>query len=409
MSNRKQHFVWILVISWTLLALPAAHGASFDDVYAAAGDSAITDAFREGQAALNDKRWDVAADIFLEIVELGDDETGAALYWLAYAQVRGKRYRAASDTLEWLLDDYSSSQWAGDARALDIEVRTKLGRPLTPEDEANEELKLYALDGLMNSDSRRALPILEKFLQGDHSMRLKEHALFVLSQSDDPRARQVLRDMARSSEGDLRITAIEVIGLDGTAEDVALLAEIYREATDRETKVAVLEAYLVSEQTAQLVDLARNETDPELRQEAIEVLGVMEAVSELETLYASAASSQEKIFILEAYSITDEIRLLVDVARSATDPEVREQAIEGLAISDNRRAAGILVELYGESSTRRDKENILEGLMIHDAADELIRIYRSETDPQLKRDAIQMLSHMDSEQVEELLMEILDN
>jgi HEAT repeat protein len=409
MNNRKRLFVWILAVSWTLLALPAAHGASFDDVYAASGDSAATDAFRRGQAALNDKHWDVAAGIFLEIVEAGDDETGAALYWLAYAQVRGKHYRAARDTLEWLLDDYPSSQWAEDARALDIEVRGKLGEPATPEDEANEELKLYALDGLMSSDSSKALPILEKFLEGDHSMRLKEHALFVLAQSDDPRARQVLRDMARNSQGDLRVSAIEVIGLDGTAEDAALLADIYREASDTETKQAVLEAYLVSEQTGQLLDVIRSENDPELRTEAIQVLGAMEAVGELETLYASAASNQEKVVILEAYAITDNTALLVQAARNETDPEVRQQAIHGLGIVGNRETAGILLELYGASTTKQDKETIMEALMIQDAADELIQIYRSESDPELKRDAVQMLSQMDSDQVEAVLMEILED
>jgi len=409
MSNRKRHFVWILAALWMLAGPPLAHGVSFDDVYAAAGDSATTDAFRKGQAALNDKRWDTAAEIFLEIVEEGDDETGAALYWLAYAQVKGKRYRAAEDTLEWLLEDYASSQWAEDARALDIEVRGKLGKPLTPEDEANEELKLYALNGLMDSDSERALPILEKFLEGDNSVRLKEHALFVLSQSDDPRAREVLREMARNSEGDLQFRAIEVIGFDATPEDADFLGEIYRSVDDRETKQAVLHAYMVSEQVGPLLELVRTESDPELKEDAIHTLGVIEATDELEALYTSAASSEEKIMILDAYSITGRAGLLIDVARNETDPEIREQAIHGLAISDDRNAAGVLLEIYQTTSSRAVKESVLSALMVHDAADELIQIYRMETDPELKREAVQMLSHMDSNEVEELLIEILEN
>ena len=60
-----------------------------------------------------------------------------------------------------------------------------------------EELKLLALQGLQHSDPEQAVPMIEKILQGPQSPRLKQRALFVLAQSNAPRAREVLANFAR--------------------------------------------------------------------------------------------------------------------------------------------------------------------------------------------------------------------
>ena len=73
-----------------------------------------------------------------------------------------------------------------------------------------------ALNGLINSDPERAIPMLEKFLQGNQSPKLKERALFVLAQNDNPKARQVLLQIARDgSNPDLQMKAIHYLGIDG--------------------------------------------------------------------------------------------------------------------------------------------------------------------------------------------------
>ncbi len=94
---------------------------------------------------------------------------------------------------------YPKSGWQDDARALEQEIRGETGQRPDPSAEADEELKLYALNGLMGSDSKRAVPMLLKFLEGKHSPHLEEQALFVLSQSDSPEAQKVLVEVARGS------------------------------------------------------------------------------------------------------------------------------------------------------------------------------------------------------------------
>src|SRR6185295_4519060 len=100
--------------------------------------------------------------------------------------------------------------------ALDVEVRQAAGKPVSPESATDEDLKLMALQGLMNSDSDRALPLLEKLLHSSQSPKIKERALFVLTQSDSARAKQIVVDIAKgSSNPDLQMKAVHYLGVMG--------------------------------------------------------------------------------------------------------------------------------------------------------------------------------------------------
>ena len=88
------------------------------------------------------------------------------------------------------------SRWLNDARALEIAMRQRAGQPVSPEQQADEDLKLLAIQGLQQMDPEQGVPMLERVLQGNQSPRLKERALFVLAQSDSPSAQQVLTGVA---------------------------------------------------------------------------------------------------------------------------------------------------------------------------------------------------------------------
>lgn len=93
---------------------------------------------------------------------------------------------------------YAESRWLNDAKALAIEIQQAEGKPVSPEAQADEELKPLAIHGLMQSDPEKAIPLLEKLLQGTSSPRVKENALFVLLQSKSPRAREIVHEVQAS-------------------------------------------------------------------------------------------------------------------------------------------------------------------------------------------------------------------
>ena len=58
-------------------------------------------------------------------------------------------------------------------------IRQKNGKPVNPDDQADEELKLIAIHSLMQTDSDKALPMLQKLLESSQPPKIKEQALFV--------------------------------------------------------------------------------------------------------------------------------------------------------------------------------------------------------------------------------------
>ncbi len=151
------------------------------------------------------------------------------------------RQTEALTSVAELLKVYPSSRWLADARALEIQVRQRAGQPVSPEVQADEELKLFAIQGLQHQDPEQAIPMLEKLLQGTSTPRLKERALFVLAQSNAPRARQILTTVARGgSNPDLQLKAIQYIAMNGSQPNRQLLGEIYASSSDIDVKRQVL-------------------------------------------------------------------------------------------------------------------------------------------------------------------------
>ena len=70
---------------------------------------------------------------------------------------------------------------------------------MSPASQEDDELKLMALRGIMQSDPEQAYPIIEKMLAGTNSPKVKDRALFVLSQSRGARARDIIANVAKGN------------------------------------------------------------------------------------------------------------------------------------------------------------------------------------------------------------------
>ncbi|MBD3298043.1 MAG: hypothetical protein GF341_05255 [candidate division Zixibacteria bacterium] len=55
------------------------------------------------------------------------------------------------------------------------------------------------------------------------------------------------------------------------------------------------------------------------------------------------------------------------------------------------------------------KRKLLEAMFLQDNVDGLIQVAQTEKDPQLRRDAVEKLSIMDSEQAIDFLLQLLDD
>ena len=126
---------------------------------------------------------------FDRVISGNGSQAAGAMYWKAYSLARVARRPEALTTLDELIKQFPKSPWIKDAQALQLELRQASGQSVSADAQGDDELKLLALRGLMQSDPESALPVIEKMLNGSSSVRVKDRALFVVSQSRSTRGR----------------------------------------------------------------------------------------------------------------------------------------------------------------------------------------------------------------------------
>lgn len=367
--------------------------------------------YLKASKALDEQRWTAAIAGFRQIVNAKGPRTDRAMYWLAHAQFKSGRPTDALATLQDLRGRYPKSEWVDDAEAMEVEIRNSSGTPMAPERLDDEELKLIAIKSLIGSDPDRAITILEKILAASKSSdEMQERALFVLGQLHSPRAQKMLEDYARNgSNPQLQRHAIKSIAISGRRSAHGLLVEVYRQSKNRQTKSAVLEAFIISNDRARMLEIAEFETDTTLRAEAAQKLGVLGAREDLQRLYAKETSREVKDAIIQGMFIASDLEGLSRLARSEPDAQLRKNAIRSLGMIGGKRSFDVLMEVWNSPNASRDeKEGVIEALFIRSDAKTLIAFARKETDRQLKRELVQRIALMHTKEAREYMQELLD-
>ena len=384
-----------------LQPLPEADGG-------AAGDDASL--YADGTRAINESRWSDAVGLFNRVAQLHGEHAEGALYWKAYAENKEGQSANALNTCAELRKAYPKSRWLDECGALEIEIRGKSGHPVSPQAEPDENLKLLALNALMQQDQAQAVPILQKILSGNQSDELKSRALFVLAQSNSPQAKAVIDQIAQGQSGPaLQIKAIRMMATQGKSA-VGPLASIYQHSSDTHVKQVILQSYLIAGDSSKLLEAARQETNSELVKTAVQTLGAMGAGQDLLTLYRATNNAQTKADIINAFIPAGHngISALSEITQSEQDPELRQKAIRNLGISGGMSVAPALVNTYQKNPDAETKRAAAQALFLANDSQDLITLARAENDLKMKQYLVQQLSLMHDQEATKYMLEILN-
>jgi HEAT repeat protein len=271
----------------------------------------------------------------------------AAMYWKAYALGKQRELTDAIKTLETMQSRFAESRWLKDAMALKVEMMQASGQAVSPDSQTDEDIKLLALRGLMQSDPDRAVPMVEQLLSGSSSIKVKENALFVLSQSRSARAREILGNIAKGNGNpDLQMRAIRYLGVMNGPGNDQILEDAYRASTDEAVKRAIIRSFMVSGNRARLSAIAGDtNSSPALRGEAVQQLGVMHAGDELARLYARETAPEVKKRIIQGLFISRDATRLVELAKAEKDLDLKKDIVQKLSLMKSKEATDYLVEL----------------------------------------------------------------
>jgi HEAT repeat protein len=408
--------------------------------------------YRAARDQLSRDRYLQAAELFYQVYQRYPRSSYAAqsLYYQAFALYRSGRerdLRQARDALRELEQNYASSEVAlreaealqarisgelarrGDVeaaervtRAAAVGVRERTAAQACASEE--DEIRMAALNALLQMNSERAIPILKRVLQerdedNECIVEMRSKAVFLLAQHLDEDNVDVLLDVVQNDPNpEVRGQAVFWLSQVPGERTVDALEGILIESDNPQLQEKALFALSQSggERASQVLrDYAlREDIAPELRGKAIFWLG---------------QRSDNSAFLRDVYART-------------TDPEVKERIIHSLAMSGGRENGAFLLTIAGDErqsiETRKQamfwasqagvsvvemaglyermperelKEQIIFALAQQgeDAAvDKLLEIARKEKDSELRKKAIFWLSQSDDPRVAEFLLEIIE-
>jgi tetratricopeptide (TPR) repeat protein len=372
-------------------------------------DDRADDLYDRARDLIEQGKFDRAIGDLDRVIELKSNRTDAALYWKAYSLGKLGRKADALNAIADLQQKFKDSRWVKDAKALEVEVRQSSGQTVSPESQNDEELKLMALRGLMNSDADRAMPIIDQMLAGTNSPKVKDRALFVLSQSNSSRAREIIANAAKGGANpDLQLRAIHYLGIMGGNDNRQILADVYRASNDSAVKRSIIRSFMVAGDRTRLLGLAKSETAPELRGEAVQQLGVMGAHTELAELYSTETSVDVKKRIIQAMFVGGSADKLMELAKSEKDPTLRRSAVRNLGLMGASRTGEAIKAIYQSDTSVEIKKEAINALFLQNNGRILVELARAEKDPQMKKEMVSKMSIMGkSKEVTDYLLELL--
>ena len=437
--------------------------------------------YRLARASLNRGRFRDAGNQFRELRRRYPQSGYVAnsMYWEAFALYReggAERLRRAAAVLDEAQAKYPQATTAGDASTLAVRVRGELARlgdkdaaaaiaadasdaveaPEAPEppegvpavrgvrpprmrapvarpprvrlsdrcgNDDESDMKVAALNALLQMDADKAVPILKQVLarRDSSSVCLRRKAVFLVSQKKTEATEDILLDAARNDpDPEVKEQAVFWLSQVGTDKAVTALDSILRRSDDQglqEKALFALSQHHSARATAALrTYVERKDVSDEMREKAVFWLGQSddpENAAFLRTVYGrtdSGALKQKILFALSQSRGAENQQFLLDVARNKGETvEVRKQALFWAGQSGTIGTAE-LASLYGTIPDREMREQIIFVLsQRNDAAamDKLIDIARKDPDPELRKRALFWVGQSKDPRATQLLQDIL--
>ena len=361
--------------------------------------------FDRGESNLDNHNLDNALVNFNDVIARGASRADGALYYKAFTLNRMGRRDEATAAIAELRKTYPNSHWLEDAKALEADVKS--GKSVSDED----DIKILALDGLMQNDPEKAFPILESLIKGAHVPQLKKQAVFVLAKNNSPRAQTLLEQIARGTVGDpdQQLAALQyVVDTKSNPARAQLLMDVYNGAgNDATLRSVVIRSFVRGKDYDHLAQIAKTEKNADLRREAIQQLGEVDGQPELWQMFAAETTPEGKRAMLNYMYTNGNAEKIADVARTDKDATVRRAAVQVLASYKGQNISTMLVGIYNSEQDPTVKKGIISSLADHKDAKSLIDIYRKEKDVEMRRTLMSNIIRIHSPEVNEFLLEIL--
>ncbi len=334
----------------------------------------------------------------------------------------GAETRRSGDAEELRVQIDGALAQRGDAQAAESVTERARGQGGCPREE--DDVRVMALNALLNMDAERAVPILESVLERRDacSVELRRKAVWLISQKRSDNARGILLDVVRNDpDKEVREQAVFWLSQVRGDETVAALNSILMESTDEDIQEKAIFA-LSNHRNARAGEILRRYAErsdaPEnLREKAIFWLGQRRGGEDqqfLRDLYGRVESEGVKekiIFAVSQHRSEAAGQWLLDIALDPNESvDLRKSA---LFWAGQKRTIPVadLGRLYDTMNEREMQEQVIFVLSQRkepEAVDALMDIARNEQDTDLQKKAIFWLGQSKDPRVAQFLLDLIN-
>ncbi len=292
-----------------------------------------------------------------------------------------------------------------------------------PADDDENDERIAALNALLQMDSERAMPVLQKVLERRDacSAVLRKKAVFLVSQKRSPETADLLLKIARNDpDKEVREQAVFWLSQVSDERAVDMLQDILRNSGDETLQnkaLFALSQHRSGRGAAILREFAeRDGTSEELRGQAIFWLGQRPSAENntfLRSLYTRLKSDELKdkvIFSLaQRRDMGNEEWLMNIVTNRQETIEMRKKAL--FWAGQNAAVVPRLIPFYDRLTEREMKEQmifVLSQRRSDAASDKLFDIAKNDKDPELRKKAIFWLGQSRDPRVQQFLLDIIN-
>src|SRR5688572_17525891 len=437
---------------------PTPHGRSFDQSHfdRQAGDLSseppqawaqkdpADSLYRLARQTLNRGEYRRASQLFGDITQRFPNSAYAAdaRYWRAFALYRiggvnelrdalaslngdGRRYYQASlkaDAATLASRIRGALAQLGDARAV-TQVEREAGEQGVPCDKEDAAVRISALNSLGNLDHESATPILRRILakRDSCSASLRRSALFLLAKRANPEATGLIITSARNdADPHVRSEALRWLARMPGDEAIATLEEIVRSPGDESMRMSAVAALARSEspRARQAIRniIERSDVSESLRAKALGSIAKDESPdggAYIRNVYPRLETTRLKLYAVRAAARIggpENERWLLSIVRNQNEPlDLRTTALT--YVGRSTIPIGDLVGMYEAAPDRPLRMRLISlygSRAEAEAAEKLVAIAKTGTDPEMRRMAISALSRKNDPRTRKLLLEILD-
>ena len=430
-------------------------------------NAAATAVFNGGRDLIDDAQWARAEEAFAQYISKYSQEKNldAAMYWMAYAQSKLRKFNQSKETLEKLLKTYEKTTWKEDAQLLlaqlpgsvSVKVDT-LTDPLEPtvvvspavpiapvavksptsavppapaavappqDPIRNQEMQERIAEAQQRSIERAREAqerMQERMAEAQEKMKDKFKYDYELSGvgkgigagvgksgDDDPSEFKIVVLQALCESDPQRCVAVSTDWLKPNSGQTVVC---------RRAALVMLARHGGKAATPTILDVAKNDPDLKVRTRAISLLGasnddgVLSALRDFALNSPQPEVSEAALYALSQHTSPQALNILADFALSTKPIALRKTAISSIANRPGEPAVDALFKIYDSSQELEIRKSVISGFgnrKSERAGAKLVEIASSPSENiELRKQAIRSIARRGGENAVDTLMRLYD-